>query len=100
MPVRYPKLPSVVQAPGGPVTVEVADVVRRGDGDAWGTFEQGPRIIRIDQTAPRRHQWWTFYHEMVHVALNDAGLDELIHAEAQEALCNGIAAARMRERFG
>jgi Zn-dependent peptidase ImmA (M78 family) len=96
---RYPKLPETVQAPGGPVSVTLATSVGDGD-DSWGTFEQGTRQIRIDSKAPRRHQWWTLYHELVHVALNDAGLDEMMTGEAQEALCNAIAAARVRERFG
>lgn len=97
---RYPKLPETVQAPGGAVLVILDELVKIDDREAWGTFEQETRIIRIDRKANSRHRWCTFFHEMVHVALLDAGLDELLTSEAQEALCNGIAAARMRERFG
>lgn len=100
-PKRYPPIPRVVSMPGGDVTVLVQPNVRHEDGAAcWGLWDDATRTITLDAGATPQHRWWTAYHELCHVALSDSGLDEGMHAKLVEAVCNAVATARMRERFG
>lgn len=71
------------------------------DGDtAWGLWKLETRVIELEQNAPRALQWTTLYHELVHAALDDSGLGNLFTDAQQEAICDAMASARMRERFG
>ena len=100
-PKRYPPLPKVICAPGGDVTIVQLPKVKHPDGaECWGLWDDSLRTVTIDATATPAHRHWTLYHEMTHVALSDSGLDEGINAHLVEAICNCVATARMRERFG
>ena len=48
----------------------------------------------------RSQRWRTFYHELTHVAVIDSGLANNLRDKIHEALCDAMATARMRERFG
>jgi hypothetical protein len=65
----------------------------------WGSWEPESRLIRIEKGAPRQHQWKTLYHELVHAALHDAGLDELLTDAGHEAVCQALSSARVAERL-
>jgi hypothetical protein len=97
---RYPAVPKVAEAPGGPVTVKLVDkLVHRGD-ECWGLYDPAERTISIDRTASKQHQWRIYYHEWAHAGLCDAGLDNALTEQLNEAICDALATARMRERFG
>lgn len=102
MTARYPKkLPTMVSAPGGDITVKTVEApVKVGEADAWGFWDEQTRTIGISSEITGRTLWKVFFHELTHVAITDSGLDELISNEMHEALCEAIAVARMRERFG
>lgn len=100
-PKKYPPLPTTVDCPGGTVEVVKLPVVKHQDGsECWGLWEDNLRRISIDETAPMRHQWLVFYHELTHVAITDAGLDNVLDKNTHEAICDAIGTMRMRERFG
>lgn len=100
-PKRFPALPKSITAPGGAVTVRrVVGIKLAGGGEAWGTWEPHTRTIEIDKTAPMAHQWRVLFHELAHVALDDAGLHNGMNEELIEACCDAMATARFRERFG
>ena len=70
---RFPPLPKTISAPGGTVTVRRVKAIKLASGhEAWGTWEPHTRTVEIDLTAPMAHQWRTLYHELAHVALDDA----------------------------
>lgn len=96
--MKYPKLPTSITALGGTVTVKVRKPWP--DPEAFGCFHRDRREIEIDGTRSLELQWSTLFHEWVHTALDDSGLAHLFSEQQQEALCDAIAAARMRERFG
>jgi hypothetical protein len=99
--MKYPALPSSVMAPGGPVTVEIVPKCVDDDGGhCWGLWRQADRKIVVERNAYPRHMWVTLYHEMVHVALDDAGLSNMLTEAQQEGIADAIATARVRERFG
>ena len=100
--MKYPKLPTTYMAPGGAVSIAVkpAGTVRTEKHDAWGTWEAHTRTVEIDGGASLQHQWKTLFHEMAHAALDDAGACHLFTEKQQETICDAIATARMRERFG
>jgi hypothetical protein len=99
--VKYPALPKRLDAPGGAVTIVrvVGDLTAQGVA-CWGTWEPHTRTIEVSKGAPMAHQWKVLFHELAHVALDDSGLSNGLTDEMQEALCDAVATARMRERFG
>lgn len=100
-PKKYPPLPKRISAPGGEVTVKMVDGIKLGGGaEAWGTWEASSRTIEIDKNAPPSHRHRVLYHELAHVALDDAGLHNGMPEELIEAVCDAMATARFRERFG
>lgn len=95
------RLPRWIEAPAGRVAVRVEREVRNDDGEAcWGTYDRTSRRIVVDRTLSARQRWMVMYHEQAHVALIDAGLDNLLVDEKlYEAICDAFASARMRETF-
>jgi len=79
---KWPKIPLRVRAPGGSIPVYHTEHLKNADGNAWRVY----------------------FHELTHVALTESGLANVllpvIHDEGIDAICDAIATARMRERFG
>ena len=100
MPPRtYPKLPATVEGPNGSVDVRLVDAVDTGPKDL-GCWDFETRIIQIRRGMSGKSQWSTYYHEWMHMMLTDSGQANLFTHKQQEALCDAVAVARMRERFG
>lgn len=97
---KYPKLPTTVDMPGGAIAVQSVDPFEVEGQKCWGAWDQTTRVIRVDKTLPPAFQWSTYFHELIHAAIMDAGLDNLFSIEIHEALCDALATARMREKFG
>jgi Zn-dependent peptidase ImmA (M78 family) len=97
-----PPLPKTVEAPGGTITILFKPTLRHPDGtECWGLFDIANRTIEIaTATATRRHQWWTLFHELTHAALDDSGISQGMTDVMQETICEALATARMREKFG
>jgi Zn-dependent peptidase ImmA (M78 family) len=99
--MKYPALPKSVTGLGGAITVEVVESLKDDDGTpCWGLWNQIGRRVRVERSADKRHEWAVLYHELVHAALDDSGVSNLLSEPHVEALCDAIASARMRERFG
>jgi Zn-dependent peptidase ImmA (M78 family) len=97
---RYPPIPRVVQAPGGPVKIILTkDNIKYGSDECWGLYDPEHRTITIDAKAAPRQRWATFFHELTHVAILDSGLDNGLHVALHEAICDAISTQRMREKF-
>lgn len=98
---KYPKLPTVVEGPGGPIVVTLAPApLKINDTEVWGCWDEATRTISVSDSTPPRMRWKVYLHELTHVAITDSGLDEMISNELHEAICEAVAVARMRERFG
>ena len=98
---KWPPIPKTIEAPGGRVTIVFKPFLKHPDGtECWGTWEIATRTIELLSTAPKRHQWRVLYHELAHAALDDSGLSQGLPEPLEESLCEAIATARMRERFG
>lgn len=93
---RLPKIPTRVQGAGGPILVRM---VKRPTGDAgeecWGTWCEETRTVRLERGAAPQHRWKTLVHELVHAAVDDTGLHELLTEDGEEALCKAISSAAM-----
>ena len=95
------RIPATVEGTAGPITVEVLPAVKDDDGaPCWGLWRQGERRITVQRMPNTRQMWATFYHELAHAAMDDAGVSHFLTEEQQEALADAIATARVRERFG
>lgn len=98
--MKYPKLPTTVEMPGGRITVQTVEPFEVEGQKCWGTWDQTTRTIRVDKTMPQSFQWNVYFHELAHVAIMDSGIDNLFSLEVHEALCDALATARYREKFG
>ncbi len=76
-------------------------VVDPDDGSVnLGEYAHETRTIRLSSRLRGRQRWHTFYHEWVHAALTDSGLWNQLSTAKAETLCDALATARVRERFG
>jgi len=82
------------------VKVRIVKKIMNGGQECWGLWEDHIRTISLSAESTPRHRWKVFYHELSHVAITDAGLDDILDEKTHEALCNAWASARMREQFG
>ncbi len=98
--IDYPPIPTEVESPGGTVRIEIGEAPVVEGAACDGLWDSGRQVISLDGNVSPRHQWRTYYHELTHVALTDAGLDEIIDPKLHEAICQAVATARLRERFG
>jgi len=93
----FPPLPQVVTLPRGPVRLEDFDAP--GDmetGRRMGDYDESTRLIRVARDAEPHYRALVFYHEVVHVALQDSGLHNLLKPKMQEAICDAVATALLR----
>ena len=98
--MTYPPIPESVESAGGTVRIELGEAPVTDGLACDGLWDSARQVISLDASVPDRHRWRTYFHELTHVALTDSGLDELLEPKLHEAICNAVATARMRERFG
>lgn len=96
----FPKFPRRIQAPGGPVSVRCVKAPSVNGDTVWGSWEPETRRIEINATISARQQWHTYFHELAHVCFTDSGAHKMLGDKEEELLCEAVATARMRERFG
>lgn len=98
--MRLRPLPTLIDAPGGPVRIrQVRTRIWFEKQQCNGLYDPERRLIRVSAFLTLEHRWRVLYHELVHVALLDAGLDNGLDDRLHEAICDAIATARVRERF-
>jgi hypothetical protein len=68
--------------------------------DTLGQFEPATRHILILKSLRGDQRWMVLFHELAHAALWDSGAANLVAGPAEEAICDAISCARLRERFG
>ncbi len=94
--MRYPPMPKMIGAPGGPIRVRLVKRERADSGEpAWGTWEPATRTIRIERGAPVAQRWRTFWHEWTHAMMDDQGIGELLSEPGAESLCQAIRTGMM-----
>ena len=100
-PAKWPPIPKTVVTIQGTVPVMLVAGLKDEDGEeAWGLWCRRHRTIEIELTLPPPMQWSAYFHELMHAALDDSGLANLLTDTQQEALCDASASARIRELFG
>lgn len=97
---QYPPIPKSVDMPGGTVTVVQVKGITMDGQKCWGMWDESERRITLDNTSRLAFRWKVFYHELAHAMLDDAGISNALSHEMIEMLCDAIATARHRERFG
>lgn len=96
---RYPSLPKRVSGAGGDLTVVLVDAPG-GDKENMGHFDPTIRHIEVAKALRGDQRWMVFFHEVTHAALWDSGAHNAVPGAAEEIVCDAIATARLRERFG
>lgn len=96
----FPPLPSLIRGSAGPVKVRLRRNLKLEGQGCWGLWDGAKRTITIDKTASREHQWRVLFHELVHAALHDAGIENMMDEQGVEAICDALATARIQEFRG
>ncbi len=95
-------IPSRVRLAGGMVTVKrvktTSAPLREGE-DVMGYSMFRPRIIEVVEDLRASVAMSTFYHELAHFALFDAGVHNLLSDAKLEAVCDAIGLAFMHAKF-
>lgn len=108
MPKKWPPIPKSVMGAGGPIKVKLVDAIEADAGKptagdnsvTFGIWEGHKRLIRIVKTLELSFQWNVLQHELVHAALFDSGVTNLLPPEQEECLCDALASARIAEMRG
>lgn len=95
-----PPFPQAARGLRGPLEVIGFEPEPDGDAIRAGDYEESIRRIRVGTTFAPEYRWLVFYHELVHAALQDSGLHNLLKPKMQEALCDAIGSALLRYEFG
>lgn len=104
---KWPPIPRSVMGAGGPIKVRLVDAIEPDAGKpvgdnskTFGMWEGNKRLIRIVNNESIAFQWSCLYHEMVHAALYDSGLTNLMSDENEESIADAISTARCAEIRG
>ena len=97
---HYPPLPKSVQGAGGTIEVRLVVTVGPLAEDNLGQFIADQRRIEIKKGLRGDVRWLVYYHELAHAALWDSGAHNVVPGAAEEIVCDALATARVRERFG
>lgn len=90
------KLPKKTMGLGGAITVKLVSKLKYKGTKVAGLWHSYARLIEVSDSLPLREQRHTYYHELVHAALDDSGLQHTLTKESQEVLCDLLATARLR----
>lgn len=101
MATKWPAIPKLIQGAGGPIAVRLVKRIHsEKDGDCWGQWDSGTRMVRLERSARIQHKWRVLFHELTHAAMDDAGIAYLLSTEACESICEAMASARVQEMRG
>lgn len=91
------RIPKTVMGLGGPITVEIVTKLRKISGkEVVGQWELETRTISLVKRAKKLMER-TYYHELIHAAIDDSGVGNLLTPDSEETLCDLFAMARSRE---
>jgi len=85
-----PDLPTEVSSLLGPVKVEVVDI-GGDDGENCGEWHHNRRTIKVKAGLPDSVTQHTFWHEIMHMILNDSGVSHALTKRQEEAVCDAYA---------
>lgn len=88
--MRLPKLPTEAFSLIGPVPVVSLSDERAAREDLYGVFMPGERRIEIASGMTRDVEWATYWHEVSHVILTDAGANNSLTEQQQEVVCDAV----------
>lgn len=86
------KIPAQVWSQLGPIEVrlvKVPNVDGKEDLDAYGRWDGGKRDIEVGEACVSS-QMQTLFHEMIHIALWDAGAHNAFTDDAKEVICDAV----------
>jgi hypothetical protein len=85
------RLPVSVYSQLGPVPVSLDDGIHADKKEpAFGLFSGRDRSIRVDSGSSPENQLATLMHEVVHLALFDAGSNNVLSATQAEVVCDAV----------
>jgi hypothetical protein len=94
---RMKAIPKKVMGLGGWITVKVVPGLTHKKKKVSGLWNARTRTISILAGELPREMRHTLYHELTHAAIYDSGQHNLLSEEGNEALCDMMAMARLRE---
>lgn len=91
------KIPKTVMGLGGEIRVKFVKNLRHEKVRVSGLWVPEQRTIKISARDTAREQYITYLHELTHAALYDSGQHNLLTRDGNEAICDLISTARLRE---
>lgn len=88
--MSLPKLPAAAFSLIGAVPVCAMDPARADKEDLYGRFLPAERRIEISAGMAREIEWATYWHEVAHVILVDAGAVHSLSEVQQEIVCDAV----------
>jgi hypothetical protein len=80
----FPPVPSVAFSHLGPIPVEQDGLPK----DEHGGWDPSPRSIKLQADIHIAAKWLTYWHEVTHLAIHDAGIE--LPDKLEENLCTAI----------
>lgn len=92
-----PPIPRRAYSPLGVVPVTLIDNLTAllddvpKDAQVSGRFRWATREIEVEREMPHAAQWYVYWHEVMHLALADSGVGNLLSHDLTEAVCDALA---------
>jgi hypothetical protein len=88
---KLPPLPDEAFSTLGPVSVSYMSMKKAQKQGLCGVYDYTTREIKIRPEMDRRSEWVTFWHEVAHLVLMDAGAHgNTLTKEQEEVVCDAI----------
>lgn len=92
------KLPKIANGMAGPIKIRLVKKLKDEGVRLHGGWYAAKRTIKLDSTDSAWKLQHTYWHEMMHAALDDSGQDALLTEAGKEALCDLVASMIMKEQ--
>ncbi len=89
------ELPKEIPSLLGPVSVELVEFLPDADEDECGHWHHDDRTIRIKKSLHEIAIEHTFYHEQMHMILEDSGVAQILRKRQEEAVCDAYASFKL-----
>lgn len=88
--MKSPTLPKATWSALGVISVGELSKDFPGYENTFGFFSPTKRDIAVAHDVMPAMQWSTFWHEVTHVALFDAGVNNILSHEQLESICDAL----------
>jgi hypothetical protein len=90
--IKLPAIPQRVFSSLGSIPVSFMSAKKADKKGLCGVYDYTARTIKLRPGMDLSSAWSTLWHEAVHVALMDAGVNNTLTKDQEEAVCDAVGA--------